>query len=230
MLEHEFSEAIESVIRLNDNNKYNISLGYFQDYSTEEVDSSGTRFADIKLHYRDANGDEISATGVPIMFQGNQETVDDFKLTKDDELTVLFSDRSLEQWMQLDATTPQTLTNKSKDSLNHAFCIPINTHHSFSEITSLAIDATVGRRILVKSGKKIQIGNDTDELLKLFNDLLTQMIKLLGATMLDGLVDAVGSSSTGTLSVIGSSGSGLIGAMKNDITAIQTSLANIAKV
>jgi hypothetical protein len=228
MLEHEISEAVESIFRLNEQNKYNVALGYFQGYSSEEVDVSGKRFADIKLHYRDANGDEIAATGVPVMFQGNQNTVDDFELASGDELIVLFSDRSLEQWNQLLATTPQTLSNKVKDSINHALCIPINTHHSYSTIALNAIDSAVGRRILVKPGKKIQIGNDTGtaELLKLFNDFLTEFKTLVGVTMLGGAVDQAGINSTGTNSLILVQ----LGLMTTSITAIQIALGTIAKV
>lgn len=213
MFEQEITDAVEAIFNLNDQNKYNISLGYFQQYSSEEVDTSGTRFANVKLAYRDANGDEISALSVPIMFQGNKDTVDDFKLTNGDELLVLFSDRTLEQWKT--STSPQTLSNKVKDSLNHALCIPINTHHTFNDIAAVAIDSTVGRRILVKSGKKIQIGNETDELLKL-------MDRFIGVFAGDvGPFDSPGTGSTGTVS---------IAAAVNEISSIRTSLANIAKV
>lgn len=226
MLEHEVSSAVESIFNLNDKNKYNVSLGYFQKYSSEEVDVSGSRFADIKLHYRDLNGDEISALSVPIMFQGNQETVDDFKLVKGDELIVWFSDRSLEQWMSLSSTSPQTLSNTIKDSLNHALCIPINTHHSFNTIAPTPIDSAVGRRILVKTGKKIQIGSDTIDILKLFDDFLTEFKSLVGAMVLGGNVDAPGAGSTGTNSLILAA----LTAMETSITAIQTQLGLIAKV
>jgi len=192
LFEHEFSSAVESIIKLDDTNKYNVSLGFFNGYSTEDVDSSGSRFANLKLHYRDLNGDEITAVSVPIMYQGNKETVDDFKLTSGDELLVLFTDRTLEQWTQKQGTVPQKINNKVKDSLNHALCIPISTHHSLKPgITSLPIDSTVARRIIVTSGKKIQIGNDTDELLKImhqFLDFFQTIIATDGDTFATNLV------------------------------------------
>jgi len=172
LFEHEISSAVESIIDINDRNKYNLALGFFNGYSTEEVDPSGSRFANIKLHYKDINGNEITVVNVPILYPGNAETVDDFKLVFGDELLVLFLDRTLEQWTQQNATVPQNINNKVKDSLNHALCIPISTHHSLIDITSLAIDSSVGRRIIVKSGKKIQIGDDTNELLDLFNQVI----------------------------------------------------------
>lgn len=190
MFEHEMSEMVESVIRLNDLNKYNVSLGFFNGYSTEEVDSSGSRFANIKLHYRDKNGDEITAVSVPIMYQGNKNTVDDFKLTPGDELIVLFSDRTLEQWTQLSDSgpVPQNINNRVKDSINHGLCIPISTHHSLKGITATPIDSTVGRRILVKPTKKIQIGTDTDELLKIMHDTLTVLEDLVADSGVVGSV------------------------------------------
>lgn len=169
-MQEELSKAIESIYSLNDANKYNVAMGYFQEYSTEAVDASGSRFADIKLHYRDSNGDDIDGTSVPLMYMGNGNTTDDFELVKGDELLVLFSDRTLEQWKT--ATEPQTLQNKVKDSKSSALAIPVSTTHSLAGITSAAIDSTVGRRILVKSGKKIQIGTDVDELLKILHDIL----------------------------------------------------------
>ena len=215
MFEQEIIEAVESIFSLNDKNKYNVSLGFFQGYSTEEVDTLRKRFANVKLHYRDTEGEEISLMSVPIMYQGNKNTVDDFGLTLGDELIVFFSDRTLEQWTQKEGTKTQTLTNTVLDSINHALCIPINTHHTFSDIAAAAIDATVGRRILVKAGKKIQIGNETDELLKL-------MDRFIGVFSGDvGPFDSPGTGSTGTISIAGA---------VNEIAAIRASLANIAKV
>ena len=170
-MEQEFTEAVESIFNLNDANKYNVAMGYFQGYSTEAADASGSRFADIKLHYRDSNGDDIDGTSVPLMYMGNGNTTDDFELVKGDELVVLFSDRTLEQWKT--SSEPQTLQNKVKDSKSSALAIPVSTTHSLAGITALSIDSTVGRRVLVKSGKKIQIGTDVDELLKILFDILT---------------------------------------------------------
>lgn len=170
-LEQEISGAIKAIINNVDGIKYNIAMGYFQGYATSEQDSSDSRFVDIKLHYKNKSGVDIDAIGVPVVYSGNENTVGDFALTSDSLLLVLFSDRTLEQWIS--STEPQALNDKVKDSKNHAFAIPISTHHSIADITSLAIDSTVGYRRMVKSGKKIQIGNDVDELLKIMYDTLS---------------------------------------------------------
>lgn len=173
----EISESIESIIRLNALNKYNIALGYFQGYSSVDVDSTGTRFCDIKLHYKDEKGNDIGALDVPLFYIGNGNTTDDFELATGCELAVFFSDRSLEQWVS--GAEPQALSNKVRDSKNHAFAIPISTHHTFANIVTAAIDSTVGRRILVKSGKKIQIGNDDPTAPAELLDLVNQIIDVL---------------------------------------------------
>lgn len=180
------TQAVESILELNDKNKYNVSLGYFQCYSKVDVDPLGNRFADIKLHYKDENGEDIGGIDVPLIYFGNENTVDDFALEKGSDLAVFFTDRTLEQWVT--GAEPQALRDKVKDSKNHAFAIPISTHHTFGDIATAAIDSTVGRRILVKPGKKIQIGNGTDELLDLIDQILTALA--------DAAVQNIGSGST----------------------------------
>lgn len=175
MLEQKFQEAIEAIINIHDRNKYNVSLGFFDGYSSVGNDTNGNRFANIKLHYRDANGDDIDANAVPVFYSGSKDTVDEFGLRAGDEMIVLFSDRTLGKWVA--NKTPQAMSNSIKDSKNHALAIPVSSHHSIGDITTDAIDATVGRRILVKPEKKIQIGTETDELLKIMFDFLTQFME-----------------------------------------------------
>lgn len=203
MLEHELSSMVETIIELNDKIKYNIALGYFQEYYTNENDVSGKRFCNAKLHYRDADGNDIDAVNIPLIYFGNGNTAGQFELEFGCDLLVLFSDRSLEQWIT--ATEPQALTNKVKDSKNHSFAIPISTHHTFNDLTSLALDSTVGYRRVVKSGKKIQIGNDVDEMMKIHYDLIT--------AYLGGVNTSTGLSNN-----------------QAQITTLQTQLANITKI
>jgi ABC-type xylose transport system substrate-binding protein len=196
MLEHKLQEAIEAVINVNDRNKYNVALGFFDGYSTVDNDKYGTRFANIKLHYRDAKGKDIDANAVPLFYSGSKDTVDEFGLDTGDEMIVLFSDRTLEKWVANE--TPQVMSNSIKDSKNHALAIPVSSHHSIGDITAAAIDATVGRRILVKAGKKIQIGTDVDELLKILHSMFSIIKTWNGGTApwagstLDALVTQLG--------------------------------------
>lgn len=77
--------------------------------------------------------------------------------------------------------------------------------------------------ITVDSGKKIAFGNGTDEFLQIMFDMLELYKTLLGATMLNGTVDAPGVASTGTNGVI----SALLTQMGTDAATLQTALGNI---
>jgi len=208
-LEQAISEAIKSIIDVKDGIKYNIAMGYFQGYSSNEQDSSGSRFIDIKLHYKNKSGVDIDALSVPVLYSGNENTTNDFGLTSESLLLVLFSDRTLEQWINKTVIVPQALQDKVKDSKNHAFAIPISTHHSIADITSLAIDSTVGYRRVVKSGKKVQIGNDVDELLKIMYDFINIFKTVLDGNPADG--DALNTALLAQLTAI----TALFGQMSN---------------
>jgi hypothetical protein len=208
---HEFIEAVESIIALNDSVKYNISMGYFQGYSDEVTDPLKRRTIDIKLHYKSSSGDDIDALSVPLMYIGNENTTGDFELTSESLLLVLFSDRTLEQWVT--GSEPQLLVDKVKDSKNHALAIPVNTHHSYDSIVSAVIDSTVGYRRMVKPGKKLQIGTETDELLKIMYDFINIFKTVLDATPADG--DALNAALLAQLTAI---------------TALFTQMTNITKI
>ena len=238
-MEEEIQALIESVFSINDQNKFKATIGFFQSYANAESDSSGKRFCNVKLQNKDQNGDDIDVLLVPLLYIGTKRTVWDFELQKGDELAVLFSDRSLEQWKDTIGTEPQTLGNPVKDSINHAFAIPIVSHHFVNEITTSAIPAAVGGRLAVKNGDKIQIGNETDELLDLVDQLITQVkstlaqVKtLVGNTVLGGSnpVDSAGIASTGTLGLIVSQLAQIeteITTIDSNVDTIQTSLGNI---
>ncbi len=211
-MEQEFIEAFEGLFNTIDQNKYNIAMGFFQNYATVDSDASGVRYCDLKLHYKDADSNDIPITGVPLMYFGNQKFILDFELSSGDELLVLFTDRTLEDWKAASAIVPQLMTNPVKDSLNHAIAIPVCTAHYASTITTSALDSTVGARVGVQTGKKVQIGTDVVDLLKILYDLITAL--LVGTTV------ATPNTLTGT------------GVFTNAaaITALQAQLAIITKI
>ena len=208
----EITEAIESLLESFDKNKYNISLGFFEGYATVESDTSGKRFCDLKLHYKDEESVDIPLTGIPLMYIGSKSFLTDFELVSGDELLVFFSDRTLEQWKPTSGTVPQDLKDPVKDSLNHAFAIPVCTTHNASLVTTAPLDSTVGGRLGVKSGKKAQVGNDTTDLLKILHSLITSL--LLGTTV----------TTTNTIN-----GNGIFTDAAT-ITTLQTQLATITKL
>ncbi len=165
-LADEIGTATTAIIKTLDKNRFNIALGFFKGYSSVDSDSTGMRFCDLDLHYRDADHENIGLINVPIMYIGNQYHILDFNLAEGDELLVLFSDRTLEQWKDTSGKTPQDLTNPVKDSFNHALAIPICTVHYANDVSSTPVDSSaIGLR--TKSGNKIEIGNGTVELLDL---------------------------------------------------------------
>lgn len=206
-LESDVNEAIRQTFITEDANKYNIAIGFFQSYAVVNQDTSGKRYCNLKLHFKSKDAEDIDITEVPLLCSGSINAIDEFPLEKGDEMRVFFSDRTLEQWNPKTNTEPQTLANTVKDSLNHAFCIPFNSHHNDF---SLPIDSTVGRRHLVKSGKKIQIGNNVDELLKNTHDFMN-IIGSLSFTDGDSLAAALTAQLTA-------------------INLIVTSMANITKI
>jgi hypothetical protein len=222
----ELTEAIESIFDLRDDNKFNIAIGFFQKYNTNaEADTTGKRFCDAKLHYKSQDeSKDISVLGIPLMYIGSKNHIIDFELTSGDELLIFFSDRSLEQWKTAAGTSPQKLSNPVKDSVNHAMAIPVCSVHNANLVSDTPVDSNaIGLR--AKPGKKIEIGDGTNEVIDLFDQFLTEMKTLVSNSILGGAnsVDAVGSSSTGTLSLIVSQ----LASVESNITAIQTALANI---
>jgi len=126
----EITDAIESILDTREKTKYNIALGFFDGYASVDADSTGKRFCNVKLHYKDGNNQDIFRPAVPILFPGSKAMPFDFKLASGDEMIVLFSDRTLDQWKN--SGIPQKLKNTVKDSVNHAFAIPVISHRTVS--------------------------------------------------------------------------------------------------
>jgi hypothetical protein len=196
----ELIEAIKGIINTIDRNKYNISMGFFQKYSDAESDPKGVRFADIKLVYKDDNGEDISAT-VPLLQVGSKNSIYDFRLENGDELLVFFTDRTLEQWKDETGTEPQKLKNLVKDSINHGIAIPVCSHHNSALVTTGDLPSSVGLRIGVKSGKKAQVGSDTADDLKNLYDFMN-IITNLSTTDGDSLAASLAAQKTNINNII----------------------------
>lgn len=177
--EEEFERLVLTVSQNVDRNKFNVAMGFFQEYVTTESDSSGKRFCYAKLHYKDSESKDIDIVKVPLLYIGTPRVVFDHALQKDDDLLILFSDRSLEQWKDSTGTEPQKLENPVKDSINHSIAIPVVSHKYVNDITTTDLPGDVGGRVGVKSGSKIQIGNDTVDLLKSIYDSMTEIVNAL---------------------------------------------------
>ncbi len=197
-LKTEINEAVKGIIKTYDRSKFNVALGFFQEYATVSQDTSGKRYCNVKLHYKTDDNEDINMLEVPLFYPGSKNMAIDYLLESGDELMVFFSDRSISQFHPVNATQPQFLNNKVKDSVNYAFCFPINTHHNMSFL--LPADSTVAHRTTVKTGKKVQIGNGTDELLKVLYDFINVFKTVLDAAPADG--DSLNTALAGQLSAI----------------------------
>jgi hypothetical protein len=174
-MQQEITEAVLALLKTWDANKFNISLGFFDGYAKVESDTLGKRFCNVKLANKDANGDDIPLLDVPLMYIGNKNFIVDFEIEKGDELLIAFTDRTLEAWKPTSGTVPQETKNPVKDSMNHGIAIPICSVHNANLVSSIPVDSSaIGLR--AKSGKKIELGNGTAEVLNLLNDNLTEVI------------------------------------------------------
>lgn len=96
----------------------------------------------------------------------------DMPIKKGDDCLVLFNDRNIDDWW--DTANVAVPADTRKHSISDGFAlIGIN-----SRTKALSFDGA-NLRIIVPGGIKISIGNGTDELLSLFNDNLTEVIKSL---------------------------------------------------
>lgn len=107
----------------------------------------------------------------------------DMPIEKGDYCLILFNDRNIDEWWDT-ANISAPADTRKHDISDGIALVGINPKPKALELDGNAV------RILVKSGIKISIGNGTDELLSLFDDLLTELQKS---------VDLAGAASTGTL-------------------------------
>jgi len=152
-------------------NTYNIALGFFQKYSNIAQDSLKRSFCDVKLHYKDVDNNDQNLLEVPLLYIGSKNCVIDYELEKGDLLMIFFSDRSLELWKS--GNRPQQLSNEVRNSKNHAFALPVVSHHDISQLIAAK---NSNRKFAVAPGEKVQIGDVKSgtrvELLDLFNQVL----------------------------------------------------------
>lgn len=171
--EEDFEELVKTVFSTIDESKYNISLGFFQSYDSVDADASGVRFCQANLHNKDSGGSDIGIIKIPLLYIGTPRVMFDYSLEKGDDLAIFFTDKSLEQWKS--EKEPQKLDNPVKDSINHAFAIPVVSHKYTNDLVTTSLPSDVAGKISVDDSKKIQIGNNTEDLLKILYDVLTEL-------------------------------------------------------
>ncbi len=242
-------EMFEGLYNLRDANKFNIAVGFFQKYSAPAVesDSYGKFYCDIKLHYKDEESNDVSALNVPLFYIGGSNGALFFELVQGDELLVVFSDKTLENWKPSSGTVPQGIGNPVKDSINHAIAIPIISAHKAAEVLAepvgsdiTALRTTPGKtaeignglnkmtvdddevNIVLEDGKKFSAGNGTDELVDLVDQFMTETIAAMSE-----LVDLVSSSVLGGGNSVDLGGTASTGALFKIATPLATVESNV---
>jgi len=219
--EEDYEDLVRAVFNTIDQSKFNFAPGFFQSYDTVEDDSSGVRFCQAKLHNKDSDGVDIGLIKLPLGYVGSPRIVFDYSLEKGDDLLIFFSDKSLEQWKH--SKEPQSLDNPVKDSINHAFAVPIVSHKYINDLVTTPLTADVAGKITVSDSKKIQIGNNTDDLLKLVYDSLTEVITSLKFVR-DTITFTNGGGATGP-----PTNGAILSPTISNIEALQSALGNITK-
>lgn len=215
-------EMFEGLYDLRDANKFNVAVGFFQGYSSPAVesDSYGKFYCDIKLHYKDDESKDVSALNVPLFYIGGSNGALFFELVEGDELLVVFSDKTLENWKPTSGTVPQVNGNPVKDSINHAIAIPIISAHKADEVISPAVNsAAIALRS--KPSGKVDTGNGTDDVLNLLSDILAEAIKGF-KYMRDSSTYSNGGGPTGP-----PSNASLLSPIITNLETAQTALGNI---
>lgn len=115
---------------------------------------------------------------VPVQFPSNNHSFSHFDLYKDDEVLLIFSERSIDNWIKKGGVVESQ--DKRIHSLTDAFCVPgvrsekqvftpIGPEGSF-EITNN------GNSFIISKDGKIKINNEENELMAVMVELLTEMI------------------------------------------------------
>ncbi len=144
----------------------------------------------LKIKFRGQSPEPLAnLQDVPIVFSRTVSGGWFPKIAPGDIVTVVVAERSIEDWLSGSGNAVYPTEARNHD-ISDAYAIP----GGYPE--GKPFEATRNDNInelLVKPGEKLGIGNGSVELLDLFDQLLT---------LLQGSVDASGSSSTGTLSLI----------------------------
>lgn len=145
---------------------------------------------EIKREFLDGDTLEPSVIeNVPLLFTGSSEAVLKFPIKVGDKVILVFSHRSLDNWLTKgERTTPGS---RRKFDISDAFAIPAvqafnsdHIHIDNNEDTELIFD---GKKIkLIKDGSlqidtttnKVVINNAVEDLAKLIDDLLAEIIAI----------------------------------------------------
>ena len=119
-------------------------------------------------------------SGVPVMYPQSQDSIVSFPLKKDDEVLLVFSERSVDSWKNTGGVVDPL--ERRKFDLSDAFAIPIGRSQPVdsSKLQIKHKDAIIS----LDGGSKVAIENNSQELLDLIDQTLTGLENAKVNTML----------------------------------------------
>ncbi len=179
--------SLRAVIQDEIDNLFKIRLGQFLNYSVEETVS--LRRADVQLYNMENVTPPQPQTlyDVPIVMFGTKLSQVDFNLTAGDELLILFSDRTTDNWRTPQGQNPVIPNREDTHAVDFAIAVPIVTIHQ-----TLTQPAPNVHQIKLQAAQKLQLGIQAGPLaatpftIELIQELYTALNGLAGLTFSDG--------------------------------------------
>ncbi len=121
---------------------------------------------------------------VPVVHPQTQKGALILPVSPGDPVTLIISDRSLEDWKASSGTLPTEAVDKRKHDLSDCWAIP----GGWPDALPFAAASSGNLALQVTSGTKIYIGNGTDELLQIAHDAFSSL-KTLAEKLNDTLTN-----------------------------------------
>jgi hypothetical protein len=115
---------------------------------------------------------------VPVQFSSNKHSFVHFDLYRDDEVLLIFSERSIDNWVKKGGVVEST--DKRMHSITDAFCVP-GVRSEKKTFTPEGPEGSFeitndGNSFIISKDGKIKINNSENELVAVMVELLTEMI------------------------------------------------------
>ena len=185
----------------------------------------------VKFYGREVSKLLPSVARVPIVHPRSSNAMIRVPITKGSIVTMVFADRSLENWISGNGDPKEPIDNR-KHHLSDAYAIP----GGYPEKVDWPADNPDALEIIVKPGTKMTIGNGTEELLQLAHDAFNSLKDLCGQlsqAMTDIQLETHQVTSLGAPTGVplnASSYATIKTAVDNIETAVDTTIADLEKI
>lgn len=178
----------------------------------------------IRRQYNDGIKELPILNDIPVMFPQSQDSIISFPLKQNDEVLLVFAERSVDIWKRDGGVVNPDSKTTRKFDLSDGFALPIGRGQSVDP-SKLQVKNNNGI-ISIDANSKFFIGNTTDELLSILSDL-TDVLKTIAT---DVTTTVTGTCPSGGGPLINGTGTGtgtLQSSIVNDINDIKTRLGTI---